>query len=115
MSDCESHWCEKCQSSFPMYKDTVEELEECGNTFYCPNGHSFEYSQASIAKRLRSTERSLKYVNKRQGRLEKALSASIGVRTRMKNRLLGGACPLCTVTPKDLSKHIREQHSPQVA
>ena len=115
MKDCETVWCEKCQSSFPIFTDKREELEECGNTFYCPEGHPFVFSQATIAQRLRSKERSLKYAHNRHDRLERALSASIGVRTRMRNRLLGGACPLCTAEPKDLSKHIREKHSPRVA
>ena len=115
MADYETRYCNKCQCSFPIFKDKLEELEECGNTFYCPGGHPFAFSQASIAQRLRSKERSLRYAHEQHDRLEKQLSVSMGVRTRMKNRLLGGACPLCTETPKDLSKHIREKHSPKVA
>lgn len=111
MSDYEHQWCSKCGCSFPMFRSTLEELEECGNTFHCPNGHTFAFSQASIAQRLRSKERSLQYAHDRYRRLERVLSASIGTRTRMKNRLLRGACPLCTMTPKNLSKHIREKHS----
>lgn len=105
-------WCSKCQDTFPMRRKLIDSLEECGNTFYCPQGHPLVYAQKDIVKRLRlaeslSTNRS--YII---SQMEKSAASFRGIQTKQRNRLLHGACPYCTKVPKDIVKHIQEKHKP---
>lgn len=114
MNDYKYPWCNKCDDNFPMRKDVYNGLEECGNTFYCPQGHSLMISRKSIVLQFRSTKKRCEYKTKSISRLTKSNDALLGVQTRQRNRLLRGGCPYCKTMPHDMVKHIKEQHGPKV-
>jgi len=93
-----------------MLKETYDELEECGNTFYCPQGHPLIFSRGYIVIRLRNAERRFSRQSDLASELQKRIEAMRGVQTRQRNRLLHGACPYCKQVPKDVMKHIQEKH-----
>lgn len=112
MNDFEYPWCSKCHDSFPMRRDDYENLKECGNTFYCPQGHALVITRASIVSQLRIAERRVKDKTSIISRLLKRVESLRGVQTRQRNRLLRGACLYCNLTSKDIIKHIQERHKP---
>lgn len=115
MSDFAYPWCSKCQENFPMHQSSYDDLEECGNTFYCPSGHALEISRSSIVLELKSSRRLAFRRLETIERMEKSEVACRGLRTRQLNRLLRGACPYCGKIPHDMIKHIQERHSSKVA
>ncbi len=115
MNDLVHVWCYECRDNFPMRQSVYDGLEKCGNTFYCPSGHSLIVSRESIVLQMRSTRRSLELRSERVNKLEKQASAFRGMRTRQLNRLLRGDCPYCGKTPHDMTKHIQERHSLKVS
>ncbi len=106
-------WCSSCKESFPMRRELHHSLEKCGNTFFCPKGHTLYFSQSLIVSQRdswqKTADRRLTTIN-RMARSEESLR---GVRTRQRNRLLRGACPYCSKTPKDLVRHINDKHGPK--
>lgn len=110
MSDFMFPWCSKCNDNFPMREKDYNDLEVCGNTFYCPSGHSLVISRRSIVKKFKDADRRVDYYSQRSDRLEKRAGALQGVLTRHHNRLLRGACPYCNKTPSNMTKHICEKH-----
>lgn len=114
MNDFSYPWCNTCKNSFPMRTDTYHDLEKCGNTFYCPQGHRLFVSQARIVDQRDSIQRSADYRSETINAMWKREEGLRGVKTRQRNRLLRGACPYCGKTPKDLVKHIKDKHGPKV-
>ncbi len=112
MKDIESIWCNKCGNNFLMKKDLYENLEECGNTFYCPKGHALVISRTSIVSHSRFLARSLSYRSERIRTLEKREASLRGVQARQRNRLLRGVCPYCgeNAFVTDLVGHIKDHH-----
>lgn len=112
MGDFVYPWCSKCDKNFPMQWNVYENLEECGNTFYCPHGHALMISRANIVLRLRTAEKNISYKTGVVSKLSKRIESFLGVQTRQRNRLLRGACPYCKQMPKDMVRHIQEHHGP---
>lgn len=114
MSDYTHPWCPKCSDNFPMRKNTYDDLEECGNIFYCPNGHALEISRISVVSRLRAAQNRSTHKSSQISRLLKRVESFRGVQTRQRNRLLRGACPYCGKAIRNMIEHIRERHTPKV-
>ncbi len=106
-------YCRQCSDNFPMRQTTYDELEKCGNTFYCPQGHALVISRESIVTQLRHVKQESERKSDTISRLENSANALRGVQTRQRKRLLRGVCPYCNITPKDIIKHIRDRHHPK--
>ena len=106
-------WCYKCCDNFPMRQNKYDELEVCGNTFYCPQGHALVISRESIVTQLRRVKQQSKRRLEIIDKLENSARSLKGVQTRQRKRLLRGVCPYCNITPKDMVKHIQERHKPK--
>lgn len=101
-----------------------------GVPFYCPSGHSqsFTKSDAARAKELQaqldqqkiklsqaeaSSRNWREWGNQQQDQkeaLDRRLSATRGVVTRMKNRVANGVCPCCNRSFANLHRHMSNQH-----
>lgn len=79
MSDYTHPWCSKCGDNFPMRQSMYDDLEECGNTFYCPNGHPLVISRTSVVGQLRTELRRNSYKEDRISVLEKRAESLRGV------------------------------------
>lgn len=110
MGDLVYPWCSRCGNHFPMNQDVYNDLEECGDIFYCPCGHSLTIPRNSIVLRLRTMEKKINDKTDKVSRLLKRIESFLGVQTRQRNRLLRGACPYCKQMPKDMVRHIQEHH-----
>lgn len=110
MSDFAYPYCSECSDNFPVRQSTYDKLEECGNTFYCPQGHALVISRTTIVSRFRSEARLSACRLRTIDKFYKREAAIRGVMTRQRNRLLRGACPYCNKTPQDMTKHMIAQH-----
>ena len=106
-------WCNECSDNFPVRKKLREDLEECGNTFYCPKGHSLTYLRKDMVKRLRLAESLSASRSYKISKMYKRIASFKGTQTKQRNRLFHGACPYCKQVPKDVVKHIQEKHNPK--
>lgn len=115
-------WCNACIDNFPMREEKYEELEDCGNTFYCPQGHPLQISREAIVDQMRSAKRRGDYLRDRCDKLQRRTEALKGVKTKYLNRLLRGECPYCGKSfnytldgesHNDVVEHIREKHAPK--
>ena len=93
-----------------MRSDVYDGLEETGETFYCPKGHSLDIRRLSVVQRLRSSERSVVYHREMRQQLVRRLDATRGVQTRFRNRLLKKCCPYCNKAVANLFQHVIERH-----
>ena len=82
----------------------------CGNTFYCPKGHALEICRSSIVSQISTEQRRSIQRLETIHRLQKRIESLRGVQTRIRNRLLRGACPYCNVIPHDMVGHIKARH-----
>jgi len=103
-------WCERCGDNFPMRQSTHDRLEESGDTFYCPKGHSMILDRKIIVVDMRNNARRAKRYSDTIDKLRKTISSMKGVQVRHRNRLLRGDCPYCGKSPSNLAAHIAVRH-----
>lgn len=113
MNELHYVWCNKCGDNFPMRQNKYDDLEECGNTFYCPQGHALMITRDDIVTRFRRARQQSERKSDSISRLENSVRSLRGVQTRQRKRLLRGACPYCGMILKDIIKHIRDRHHPK--
>jgi hypothetical protein len=112
--------CYKCGVRWGMLDRFVSERREDSNSFYCPNGHSQAYVESQVDKlrgklnreiashdRTRTREREQR---DRKEHVQRRLSATQGVVTRVKNRVGNGVCPCCNRSFPNLKKHMECKH-----
>lgn len=94
-----------------MKRILEDDLVECGNTFYCPQGHPIHFSRSWIVAEYRCLEREVVYQQDIIRDLRKSIQALRGIQTRYRNKLLKGYCPYCKHTPTNMSAHMKNAHS----
>ena len=115
--------CANCGVFFGMTQEFESRRREDGKSFYCPHGHSNVYGN-SLADQLKKKEAELakskryakeldewgreQYEQRKQ--VEKRLSSTRGVVTKLQNRIKAGICPVCRRNFHALSQHMQKQH-----
>lgn len=113
--------CATCGVLFAMPANMMTACRENPSKwFYCPSGHEQHYgtSEATRLKRqLEAKEKALENASRREAwlreekeQVERSLSATRGVVTRMKRRAGAGTCPACKRTFKQVARHMQSQH-----
>lgn len=115
--------CGECGITFAVPKEFDEEKQKEGSSgkgWYCPNGHARIYCETkeSILKRELAREKQrtdqlaaeAKDLRKRKAAVERSLTATRGVVTRIKNRVKNGVCPCCNRYFANLHRHMTTQH-----
>ncbi len=74
----------------------IPERRKTGETFYCPNGHPRVYKETELDRARKQLESITK---QRDGEVERL------------SKLKLGKCPWCWKTVKDLSGHIKRNHT----
>lgn len=112
----ETEQCPTCGIWFAMPADFQRQRRLDGQGFYCPVGHGQHYNntlekQLLDLKNQLSSERARgdQYREANQG-LQRQLSATQGVITRIKNRVKNGVCPCCNRSFENLARHMHNQH-----
>lgn len=118
----EAHTCSACGVVYGLSTQYQKRRREDHQSWWCPNGHSQYYPQenaAEKAERLRKaaltqlemTQAALTHEQDQRQAAERSLSATKGVVTRMKKRVVAGTCPVgCRRHFADLQAHIETKH-----
>ena len=110
--------CYECGVIFGLPEDLHNNLLANHKTFYCPSGHGQHFigeTEAQKFKRLYNDERdrSAALRGERDG-LENSLRATRGHVTRLRRRVVAGACPFgCRRHFADLERHVHSKHPGQ--
>lgn len=117
--------CAHCGCPFGLTDDLVGRRRKDGTVFYCPHGHDNYYTPGPTPAqklkalqdqldqqkvRLSQTEADAKWQKSRAENLDRRLSATRGVVTRIKNRVKNGICPECNRSFQDLRRHMECKH-----
>jgi hypothetical protein len=87
--------------------------------FYCPNGHSMQYTAKTDAEKLKEAKQQLASIQEdariqaaRALKAEEALNAERAETKRLKKRAEAGVCPVpgCKRSVVQMARHIKTQH-----
>lgn len=114
--------CAQCLIAFCVPGRYLKERREDKRTFYCPNGHPMSYHQSKadeLAAKLKEAERDREWYRtaEREQRdravvAERQNTARKGVITKLKKRVVAGACPFgCQRHFANLERHVASKHA----
>ena len=115
--------CAKCGVFFGITQEFNSRRRADGQTFYCPHGH-FNVYKETLADKLKKTQEELERVRRNNDELnnwgteqyeqrkqvERRLSSTRGVVTKLQNRIKAGTCPVCRRNFHALAQHMQKQH-----
>lgn len=116
------HTCKSCGIVYLVPKSFDDGMRQAGprGTWYCPNGHSWSYTESEADKIRRERDRlkqdAARLVDeahdaRRQLDSERRRTAAArGQVTKLKKRAAAGVCPCCNRTFQDLARHMAGQH-----
>lgn len=110
-----------CGLTFAVPKTWEDKRREDHTWWYCPNGHQQHFSGKTeaeklqlerdrLAQRIAERDDEIRAERERRESVERSLTATRGVITRIKNRVGKGVCPCCNRTFSDLQRHMHTQH-----
>lgn len=113
--------CANCHMDFGVTADFARRRQEAHTTFYCPAGHAQSWPQETDLEKVRrmrdeALQRSTRLSNlldderKQHHRTELRLRSTRGVVTKIKQRIVAGACPKCHAKFPDLKHHMEAEH-----
>ena len=113
-----SCWSCGIQYAVPGHFDRTRRVDGAG--FYCPNGHSAAYHETTVQKLekqlarkqelLDAERRDNEHQKQMRAQLNKRLSATKGIVTRIRNRVGNGVCPCCNRSFVNLRRHMDTKH-----
>jgi len=112
--------CCKCGVPFAMTRDFYEARRRDGGSFHCPVGHAQHYTETTesrLRKQLDAAERSAKWKQEDLEHTRTQLKheqwktrAERAAKTKLKRRVIAGACPCCQRTFANVAEHMRTMH-----
>jgi predicted RNA-binding Zn-ribbon protein involved in translation (DUF1610 family) len=106
--------CPTCGVVYGVTEAFCEQKRNSHQSYYCPNGHSLSWkdSDADILRRkLASAQQDVEWYKARQAEAEGSLRATRGVVTKLRKRVVAGACPFgCRRHFADLERHVGTKH-----
>jgi hypothetical protein len=120
--------CYSCGVLFALSADLRTKRLADKQTFYCPNGHGQVYSGESDAAKARRLAKELERAREnaawqaeyareeaaRRGAAERSLAATRGQVTKLRKRVVAGACPFgCRRHFANLERHVATRHDGQ--
>lgn len=112
--------CWVCGITWAMDSRWATKRSERGLNFFCPAGCRLRYGESENDKLKKDLKREKdklererqwhKRTEEAKERLDRRLSATKGVVTRMRNRAAEGVCPCCKRSFPELQKHMRSKH-----
>ena len=114
--------CPDCGILHGIPEDLKDRRAEGGGTIYCPNGHTWHFTELEVTKqrkRAEQAESALKFTRvsrdawrDQAGAAERSKAALRGHLTRMRNRVANGVCPVqgCRRNFANVKAHVISQH-----
>jgi protein-arginine kinase activator protein McsA len=99
-----------CGVAFAIPEERHEWMQRSSkNSCYCPNGHSFHYTNSLETQLQRERQRHQATTELLRAE-ERSHQATRGHLTRAKKRAAAGVCPCCHRTFKQLARHMQAKH-----
>jgi len=105
--------CGECGVHFCVTGPFHRERRERKLAWHCPNGHQRVYGETDaerLKRELAAKEQELAREREQVARRDRALAASRGQLTKIKNRIQNGVCPCCRRSFQNLMRHMSTQH-----
>ena len=106
--------CAQCGTHFSMQDGLEARRREDGAGFYCPNGHPLSFKESEVkrlSRLLRGAEETAERERRWREGAERRVAAQKGVATRLRKRIVAGACPFgCHRTFVNLARHVASKH-----
>jgi hypothetical protein len=110
--------CGVCQIPFAIPKDLYASRSQDGQDFFCPNGHRIHYAEnenARLKRQLQAANDHRAAAIAQRDQAEASLRTTKGHVTRLRKRVIEGACPFCGQHLRDLERHVARQHKGEQA
>ncbi len=105
--------CCNCGVAFAIPQGLQAQLRANGNSFYCPNGHSQQYTVTTVQKlerQLAAANQATEVERRQRIEAERLAHKIEGQRRKLAKRISGGVCPCCNRTFQNLMDHMKTQH-----
>jgi ssDNA-binding Zn-finger/Zn-ribbon topoisomerase 1 len=105
--------CPACGVTFAMPELLRQNRIDKGGNFWCPNGHSLDYGESTVAKlrkQLESAKIGAIHEADQRRAAERSAAAARGQVTKLKNRAAAGICPCCKRHFVNLERHMGTKH-----
>jgi hypothetical protein len=112
--------CYKCGIPFAVPAQHYRQLQDSGDSFWCPNGHRQHFTETTeqrMQKQVDAQRRRAEMAERRaeierdeaqhQGRRASAFKGNV---TKLKGRIANGVCPCCNRSFEDMARHMRTKH-----
>jgi len=112
---------EGCHALIILPHDSMLDLMQSREVFYCWRGHAQHFTGKTDAERAIEernaarderdrAKREVEYYRARADKMERSRAAYKGRVTRIKKRIGNGVCPCCNRTFSNLGRHMASQH-----
>lgn len=112
--------CGTCGVTWFVPEGFIEGRRRNGQLFYCPNGHSWTYTETREQKLQKQLDAATARCSKLDADLsirtdqrdfaERRIIATRGLVTRLKRRVRDGVCPCCSKRFDDMAAHMQASH-----
>lgn len=109
-----------CGLPFSMPRRLFEGCRKTGRGFYCPMGHKIAFKETDadrlrrerdrLQQRLAERDDEIRHQRERVEQAQRSAAAVRGHVTRLKKRVVGGACPCCNRHFMNLQRHMKSKH-----
>jgi hypothetical protein len=110
--DFEHTTCRDCGVEYWLPALFLEYRREKGGTWYCPNGHSWSFTETEVARLKKLVEAKEREVNWQRQLCVKADKEREKVERKL-HRVQKGVCPHCNRSFGNLQRHMESKHGPE--
>jgi outer membrane murein-binding lipoprotein Lpp len=105
--------CGECGITYAVPQRWLEEKQETGKGFHCPNGHGRCYRETEtmrISKQLKDEQKHREQLELQLTSVRDQLHAAEREAQRHKKRVANGVCPCCNRSFQQLQRHMKTKH-----
>lgn len=105
--------CGDCHIPFAIPDNLYSARHSDGGAFYCPNGHHIHFLETDnerLQRQLKAERDRAASLLAQRDQAEASLRTTKGHVTRLRKKVLEGACPFCGQHVYGLARHISRQH-----
>jgi hypothetical protein len=105
--------CCACDLLFAVPQTWLDERQEDGRSFCCPNGHQQHFTEREserLRRQLKQAEAQVTHLRDQRDAAERSARAYRGQVTKIRKRVGNGVCPCCKRSFQNLGRHMVNQH-----
>ena len=103
--------CPTCSTTHGIPEAMRRQMSDHGGDAYCPNGHRWWFSDASMETKLKRANARARHLEDQKDAADLSAAAYKGHATRIKNRVRAGVCPFCNRSFGNVREHMDTKHA----